>query len=383
MSAPTLTVSTSAITANARLLRGDQELIAVVKADGFGLGAATVAQAARAAGARLLGTATLDEAIAMAETGVADAGLPVLAWLSDPADLAAALPSAVEVAVPSRAHLAALLSAPGSAAPRPVHLFVDTGMSRDGCALAEWPLLCTAARAAERNGAIRVVGVMGHLGCSDPAQLEHTLATRRFRTAIAHVHRAGLRPTWTHLAATAACLDAPAARHDMVRVGAGLAGIDPTGAGRLTPVAELTAPVVQVRRALAGSLVGYGTQSRLDEPTWLGLLPLGYADGLPRAASDRAEVLIEGRRRPLIGTLSMDQAVVDLGQHPVPVGTTATVFGIGEAPSLGDWARWAATIEHEVLTGVGARVRRVAVCALPGAVAGAVVGAVAAEKRAA
>lgn len=365
MSGPLLTVSTTAIAANARRLRGTQELIAVVKADGFGLGAGTVASAARSGGAALLGVATVDEARALVEAGLAESDLPVLAWLSDPADLGGALPGVVELAVPSRAHLSALLSAPSAATPRRVHLFVDTGMSRDGCSATEWPALCGAARAAEQRGAIQVVGVMGHLGCSEPDQLDHTLATRRFRTAVAFAHRFGLRPRYVHLAATAACLAAPDTRHDTVRVGAGLVGIDPTGGRRLDPVAELTAPIVQVRQALAGSLVGYGTGTRLTGPTWLGLLPLGYADGLPRAASGHAEVSVGGRRRRLLGTISMDQAVVDLGSAPVPLGSIATVFGPEpDAPTLSDWANWAGTIEHEVLTGIGRRVQRRAVAGL-------------------
>lgn len=370
MSGPTLTVATEAIRANARRLRGQQELIAVVKADGFGLGATTMAGAARSAGAALLGVATLSEAVELLATGAADARVPVLAWLTDPDELAAALPALVELALPSRAHLAALLSAlrraPGAGGVRRVHLFVDTGMSRDGCPPADWPALCAAARSAERAGLITVVGVMGHLGCADPGSVDHDLAKHRFAAAVARARRAGLRPRRCHLAATAACLDAPGTRHDAVRVGAGLAGIDPSGQDRLTPVARLSAPVVQVRRALAGALVGYGTGTRLSAPTWLGLLPIGYADGLPRTASGRGEVAIAGRRRPLLGAISMDQVVVDLGGAPVPVGTEATVFGAPGAPTLRDWADWAGTIEHDVLTGIGRRVRRVAVDHLAG-----------------
>ncbi|MFS3129491.1 alanine racemase [Nocardioides sp. Bht2] len=364
MSGPVLTVSTSAITNNATRLRGDGDLIAVVKADGFGVGATTVAAAARQAGAALLGVATLAEAAALCATDAAsDVG--VLAWLSDPDDLSAALPTAIELAIGSREHLTALLTGPRGAAPRRVHLFVDTGMSRDGCPAIEWPALCKAARSAEQSGAIEVVGVMGHLGCAEPEQLDHTLATGRFRTALAFAHRFGLRPELVHLAATSAALGSPGTRHNAVRVGAGLVGIDPSGLGRLQPVATLSAPVVQVRHALAGSLVGYGTGTRLSEPTWLGLLPLGYADGLPRAASGRAEVLIAGRRRKLLGPISMDQVVVDLGDTPVSVGTEATVFGVTDrAPRLADWAAWADTIEHEVLTRIGPRVRRRVVATL-------------------
>ncbi len=355
MSGPELSVSISAIAANARLLRGEQRLIAVVKADGFGMGQSTVAEAALTGGASMLGAATLTEGLSLVEHGV-----PVLCWLSEPDELRTALPDALEIALPTRAHLAALSAAPGSG-PRRVHLFVDTGMSRDGCPATEWTALCRAARAADVTGAIRVVGVMGHLGCTDPVELDHQLANRRFRRALATAHRVGLRPEQVHLAATQACLNAEGTRHDTVRVGAGLVGIDPVA--RLNPVARLQAPIIQVRRALPGNLVGYGTGTRVDRPGYLGLVPLGYADGLPRAASGHASVLVAGERRRLLGTFSMDQVVVDLGDRPVPVGTPVTIFGPGPdgEPTVSDWAEWAGTIEHEVLTGIGSRVPRRAV----------------------
>ena len=139
----------------------------------------------------------------------------------------------------------------------------------------------------------------------------------------------------------------------MSRVGAGLVGI---GAG-LRPALTLTAPIVTCRRVPAGTAVGYGHTWSAGRPTHLGLLPLGYADGLPRAASDRAFVSIRGVRRQLVGRISMDQVVVHLGPDPVTLGETATVFG-GDGPSVAEWAAWADTIEHEIVTGLGQRVRR-------------------------
>lgn len=350
-----LSVSTDAITANTATLRGGQYLIAVVKADGFGLGSTTVATAALAGGATMLAGATVAEARSLAGHGA-----PVLCWLTEPDELREPLPEVIEPAIPSLEHLAAL---PEVGRPRRVHLFIDTGMSRDGCPPSEWAALCRAARAAQERGTLRVVGLMGHLGCADPADLDHHLARRRFRRALAGARSLGLRPERVHLAATQACLEGAGGEYDTVRVGAGLAGIDPAGRHRLTPVARLTAPILQVRRVRAGALVGYGNGTRTERPGYLGLLPLGYADGLPRTASHRAEVLVDGERRRLLGTFSMDQVVVDLGDRPVAPGSVAVVFGPGDQgePTLSEWAAWADTIEHEMLTGIGARVTRRAV----------------------
>lgn len=147
----------------------------------------------------------------------------------------------------------------------------------------------------------------------------------------------------------------------MVRIGAGLAGIDPSGTVSLRGGLTLRAPLVAVRAVAAGDAVGYGHTWRAPRPTRLGLLALGYADGLPRLASGRAEVQVHGVRRPVVGRISMDQAVVDLGSLPAAAGDPVVVFGPGDAgePTVADWAGWAETIPHEIVTGIGPRVRRV------------------------
>ena len=141
---------------------------------------------------------------------------------------------------------------------------------------------------------------------------------------------------------------------------AGLAGIDPSRTTRLRPALTLTAPVVAVRRVRAGSPVGYGHSWAAPADTNLGLLPVGYADGLPRAASGQAEIMVRGRRCPVAGLISMDQTVIDLRSQQVHPGEIATVFGPGTSgePTVADWAAWAGTIEHEIVTGIGARVHR-------------------------
>ena len=162
---------------------------------------------------------------------------------------------------------------------------------------------------------------MGHLGCADdPADECNALGRRRFARGLETARAAGLRPAQRHLAATSATLLDPRSHHTTVRVGAGLVGIDPTGTTTLRPALTLTAPVVSVRRVRAGTGVGYGHTWVAPAATHLALLPLGYADGLPRVASGRAEVALRGRRHPVVGRISMDQVVVDLGDAHVEAG---------------------------------------------------------------
>ena len=160
--------------------------------------------------------------------------------------------------------------------------------------------------------------------------------------------------------ATAATLTDPLSHHTMVRVGAGLVGIDPSGSTPLAGALRLEAPFVTVRRVRGGTGVGYGHLWSADGPTTLGLLPLGYADGLPRAATGRAEVLVRGRRRPIVGRISMDQVVVDLGDDHLELGETAVVLGPGDdgEPTVAEWAGWSDMLAHEIVTGFGSRVER-------------------------
>jgi alanine racemase len=353
-----LSVDLGAVADNTRLLaaRTPGALMAVVKADGFGHGAAGVARTALAHGASWLGVTSIDEALALR---AADLRAPVLSWLNPvDADFVAAVGSGIDVAVPSLAHLEAVTRAGIGAR---VHLHLDTGMARDGAAPDEWPALCRAARWAERAGQLRVVGVMGHLGCADvPGDPANAAGRAVFDWGVGVAREAGLRPPLRHLAATAATLTDPASLHTMSRVGAGLVGIDPSGTTRLSPALTLSAPVVGTRRVAAGTSVGYGHEWRADRATTLALLPLGYADGLPRSTGGRAQVWLAGRRRPVVGRISMDQVVVDLGDDAVLPGAVATVFGPGRdgEPTAAEWAAWAGTIEHEIVTGIGARVVR-------------------------
>jgi alanine racemase len=357
VSAPLLTVDLAAVAENTRLFaRRSRALMAVVKADAYGHGAAEVARAALAAGARMLGVTSLAEAAGLRNAGLA---APILSWLNPvAADWPLALRHRVEVAVPSVEHLAAIVrDAPGLR----VHLQLDTGMARDGAAPPHWRALCGEARREEGRGRVRVAGIMGHLALAErPEDDRNRLGRERFAHGVATARAEGLRPGLVHLAATAATLTDPAARHDLSRVGAGLVGIDPSRSIALRPALTLTAPLVDVREVPAGTGVGYGHDWITAAPTRLGLLPVGYADGLPRAASGRAEVSIAGTRRPLAGRISMDMAVVDLGELPSRRGDPVVIFGPGDAgePTVREWAEWADTIEHEIVVGLGSRLER-------------------------
>jgi alanine racemase len=355
---PRLTIDLDAVGDNTRLFarRTAGALMAVVKADGFGHGAADVARTALSAGASWLGVTTIDEALALRRSGLQ---APTLSWLNPvDADFGVAIAAGVDLAVPSREHLEAVLR---SGLGGRIHLHLDTGMARDGAAPELWPNLCRAARKAEQAGRVRVVGVMGHLGCAEnPDDPDNATGRARFLWGVERAREAGLRPPLRHLAATAATLTDPLSHHTLSRVGAGLVGIDPSRTTRLRPAMTLTAPVVGVRTVRAGTGVGYGHTWAAARRTHLALLPLGYADGLPRATSGRAEVLLRGKRRPVVGRISMDQVVVDVGDDEPELGETAVVFGPGAAgePTVAEWAAWADTIEHEIVTGIGARVHR-------------------------
>jgi alanine racemase len=357
-----LSIDLQAVAANTRLFasRTSAQLMAVVKADGFGHGAVAVARTALAHGATWLGVTSIAEGLELREAGLV---APMLSWLN-PADghLVPALAAAIDLAVPSLAHLRAVEQAARACGHRArVHVHLDVGMARDGAEPSRWPQLCQAAATGERHGLLDVVGVMDHLGCADsPGDPCNRRSRARFTWGLDAARSAGLRPAVCHLAATAATLTSPGTHHSLCRIGAGLVGIDPSRTTPLRPALTLTAPFVALRRIRQGERVGYGHTWTAPADSTLGLLPAGYADGLPRAASGYAEVAVRGRRCRVAGMICMDQTVIDLGDQPVGEGEVAIIFGPGSAgePTVAEWATWAGTIEHEIVTGIGARVHR-------------------------
>lgn len=244
-----------------------------------------------------------------------------------------------------------------------MHLHIDVGMARDGAPAEEWAALCDVARELEALGSVRIVGVMGHMSCADrPGHPQNARERLVFANALRAARRRGLSPGVAHLAATAATLTGVGSGFGLHRIGAGLFGIDPSRTSdRLRPALSLTTTVVGSREVAAGTGIGYGLDHVADRRTNLALLPVGYGDGLPRAASERAEVLARGRRRPVVGRFSMDMLVVDTGDDLLAPGETVTVFGPGDRgePTVADWAAWSGTIEHEIVTRIGSRVARI------------------------
>lgn len=356
--APLLTIDLEAIAANTRFFAGRTagDLIAVVKADGYGHGATDVARTALSNGASMLGVTSIDEALALRNDGIS---APIVSWLNHPgADFREAVEKHIDIAVPSIQHLDAAAS---SGARARIHLHLDTGMARDGAEPMAWIELCLRAREAELAGTVEVVGLMGHLGDADnPSAASNDLGLALFEWGLDVARLAELRPSILHLAATSATLTLPGSRFTASRVGAGLVGIDLSRTAPLETPMTLTAPIIAVRKVASGTAVGYGQDWVSPRPTRLALVGLGYADGLPRSSSGKAEVLLNGRRHRIVGRMSMDQFVVDLEDTDASVNDTVIVFGPGAAgePTIREWAEWSGTIEHEIVTRVGARVLR-------------------------
>ena len=350
-------VDLGAVAANVRTVAAAARtpLMAVVKADAFGHGAVPVARAAVAAGATWLGVAGAAEALALRSAGL-DA--PLLSWLH-PADedFGRLIAARVDIGISAVEHLHAVAAAGLRAGlPAAVQLKADTGLSRNGATGELWPELVAWAGKYEAAGGVHVRGVWSHLADAEAAGDQGVAPqVAALEEAVRIARAGGLDPRLTHLANSAAARNAPLTRFGLCRIGLALYGF---GAPGLRPAMTLRSRVVNVKRVPAGTGVSYGPDHVTARPTTLALLPLGFADGLPRASQGRAQVWLGGRRWPVGGRIAMDQCVIDAGDLPVTLGDPVTVFG-PDQPTAADWARWAGTSPHEVLTGIGARVRRV------------------------
>jgi alanine racemase len=340
-------------------------LMAVVKADGYGHGAVAVARAALDAGAGWLGVCTPEEALELRAAGIA---APLLCWLYLPGDdLTAAVAADVDMGVASRAHLDAVLAAARRAGrPARLHLKIDTGLSRNGAARADWDPLLDAATKAVADGTAEVVAVWSHLAYADaPTHPTLDAQVTRLTEAWQAARDRGLDPI-RHLANSAATLTRPDLHFDLVRPGIAVYGLDPLGRapGELRPAMTLRSRVALVKRVPAGEGVSYGHEWHTPRDSTLALLPIGYADGVPRRLGGRLQVLLGGRRRPVVGRVCMDQIVVNCDDDEVRVGDQAVLFGPGDQgePTAQDWADELGTIHYEIVTGVhGSRVTRTVV----------------------
>ncbi len=344
-------------------------VMAVVKADGYGHGLVPSARAAVAGGAAWLGVAQVHEALELRAAGV---DVPVLAWLYSPSvDLGPAVAAGVDVSVSALWALDRVVAAVGAVGrPARVHLKVDTGLARGGATPSDWDELVRAAAAAEASGAVQVVGVWSHMARADEPSHPSVLAqVEVFGEALTVCERHGLRPVVRHLANSAATLTAPGTHFDLVRPGISVYGLSPVPQLQspsqlgIRPAMTLEAELALVKDVGAGQGVSYAHAYTTPQPTTLGLVPLGYGDGVPRHASGTGPVQVGSLRTAVAGRVCMDQFVVDLGPGAsghVRAGDRAVLFGPGDAgePSAQDWADAAGTISYEIVTRVGSRLPR-------------------------
>ncbi|XKE60681.1 alanine racemase [Microbacterium aerolatum] len=354
-------IEMDAIADNTRHLRRltGVEVIAVVKANAYGHGAAASAVAALSGGATRLGVADINEALDLRRQGIT---APIISWLHQPDErFDAVAAERIEVGISSFDQLEAAGAVAGGDVG--VHLKLETGLSRNGIAPGDWGRVFAEAARLERIGRIRIVGLFSHLSNASPADDRAALA--RFEEGTKAAASAGIRPEIRHIAATAAAIDLPETRLDAVRIGIGLYGLSPfddrsSAELGLRPAMTLRGAVAAVRRVPAGSGVSYGYDHRTNRDTTLALVPLGYADGIPRQASGRGPVVINGQRFSVAGRIAMDQFVVDVGDAHVAVGDEVVLFGdptLG-VPSATEWANAASTINYEIVTRIGNRVPR-------------------------
>jgi alanine racemase len=361
-------VDLGAIEHNVRVLRehaGPAQLMAVVKADGYGHGAARVARAALAAGAAELGVATVDEALVLRADGIT---APVLAWLHPPGlDFGPALLADVEIAVSSVRQLDELLDAARrTGRTATVTVKVDTGLNRNGVAPALYPSMLTALRQALAEDSIRLRGLMSHMVYADqPDNSINDIQAQRFSEMLEQARDQGVRFEVAHLSNSSATMSRPDLAFDMVRPGIAVYGLSPVpelGDMGLIPAMTVKCAVVLVKSIRAGEGVSYGHTWIAERDTTVALMPIGYADGVFRSLGGRLDVLINGRRRPGVGRICMDQFLVDLGPGPIDVveGDEAILFGPGGSgePTAQDWADLLGTIHYEVVTSPRGRITR-------------------------
>ncbi|MEI2826681.1 MAG: alanine racemase [Dermatophilaceae bacterium] len=364
-------VDLSALEENVRALRAhapSAALLAVVKADAYGHGLLPAARAARRAGATWLGVAQMGEAFTLRDNGIQGR---VFTWLNVPgADFAGAIRRDIDLSASAPwavAEIAAAAETTGVTAR--VHLKVDTGLGRNGAFGPGFAQLVAAAARHEASGAIRVVGVWSHFASADdPGHPTVRQQQDVFEDAVRTAEAAGFELEVRHLANSAATLTNPSAHYDLVRPGLACYGLSPVpdlggpAAYGLTPVMTLLARLALVKEVPAGTGLSYSHHYVTPSDTRVGLVPMGYADGIPRSASGTGPMTIGGRRYAVAGRVCMDQVVVDLGpESHARAGDVAVLFGPEAAggPSAQDWAIAAGTISYEIVTRLGARVERV------------------------
>jgi alanine racemase len=364
---PEALVDLDAIQANVAALRqhvGSAQVMAVVKSDGYGHGMAASARASLAGGATWLGVVHVADAIALRKSGIT---VPVLSLHGSPDSPHA---EAIRHDVDLTAGTAALvdqiaLAAEGAGKPARLHLEADTGMSRGGATPADWPGLVQAALAAQAAGRVRVVGLWSHFACADiPGHPAIEQQLEAFRAAVAAAEGAGARPEVRHMANGPATVTLPESYFDLVRPGGAVFGLCTLPGGApdwLRPAMTLRARLIQVKRVPAGTPVSYAHRYVTDHPTALGVLPLGYNEGIPRHATNNPRMLFtRGRRVSIAGTVNLNHIVLDLGDEAAEAGDEVIVFGPGDhgEPTAQEWAEALDTVSYEIVTRFTGKVPR-------------------------
>jgi len=361
-------VDLGAIAHNVRILRehaGSAQVMAVVKADGYGHGATAVARTALAAGVAELGVATISEALALRTDGIT---APVLAWLHTPGtDFDTALDADVGIGITSLRQIDDLLAAVArTGRTAEVTIKVDTGLNRNGVGMAEYPAVLAALARAVADDAIRVRGIMSHLARGDePDHPLNDLQAQRFTAMLAEARSHRVDFEVAHLSNSPSTMTRPDLGFDMVRPGIAVYGLSPIperGDLGLRPAMTLKCAVAMVKSVRAGEGVSYGHTWTAAVDTTVALLPIGYADGVYRTLSGRLAVLINGRSYDSVGRICMDQFMVNLGPGDAGVaeGDEAILFGPGTSgeSTAQNWADLLGTIHYEVVTSPRGRVLR-------------------------
>lgn len=342
------------------------QLMAVVKANAYGHGLVQCANAAKRGGAKWLATALLEEAIELRDNNVPGR---ILSWLNTVEDrFAECIDKDIDLGVNSLESLAGISAAAKSLGKTArVHIKVDTGLGRNGVTLTDLPDLISALKQAQNSSAVQVVGVMSHFAYADEPK-NSTIGEQvdNFKIAVDSLTDANFELEVKHLSNSAATLGLPDTYFNLVRPGVAIYGISPgPEVGEavdhdLRPVMRMHSPIALVKSVPAGTGVSYAHQYHTKTATKLALVPTGYADGIPRSASNKGPVLIGGERFTVSGRVCMDQFVVDIGDLDVKAGDTAVLFGdpVNGEPGINEWAEAAGTINYEIVTRIGPRVHR-------------------------
>jgi alanine racemase len=370
MSRASAEINLSAITQNFKSIksRTTADVLAVVKADAYGHGLIPVSKALEEAGADWFGTALLEEAINLRKAGILK---PIISWLTPLGeDFKSAIDLDIDLGIPSIDLLNEVIKAAsltGKAAR--IHLEIDTGMSRGGV-LSEWDQLIKSVLAGVNLKQLKVIGIWSHFARADePDELMNQEQLSLFEEKVNQAKAAGIDAQFIHIANSAALFTNKSSHKNIIRSGIALFGLSPdiktigdSSSLGLKPAMKLKAKLNLVKDVKAGSSVGYGGTAVLKSDTKLGVVALGYADGIPRNTNNLAGVFVDKKRAPIIGRVSMDQFVVDLGiTSTAKTGDEVIIFGDGSSGeyTVDEWAKAANTINYEIITRIGPRVPRI------------------------